>query len=154
MNNKVFIYILVDPRLPELARYVGRTKTPQTRHLQHCSEPGSTARGEWLEELRSFGIMPQMIIVATVDQDSAENVEKAWIKKYKPGQLTNICNVTKEQPVKPTVEFPNGDSLQAVEKAAIAKTLVEQRNNKLRTARVLGIGRQTLYNKLKSYKIQ
>ncbi len=43
--------------------------------------------------------------------------------------------------------------LQERERAAIVEVLSETGGNKLKTARRLGIGRQTLYNKLKSYGI-
>jgi DNA-binding NtrC family response regulator len=43
--------------------------------------------------------------------------------------------------------------MQAVERNKIVEVLRETSGNKLETARRLGIGRQTLYNKIKSYKI-
>jgi DNA-binding NtrC family response regulator len=43
--------------------------------------------------------------------------------------------------------------MQAVERNKIVEVLRETNGNKLETARRLGIGRQTLYNKIKGYKI-
>jgi len=43
--------------------------------------------------------------------------------------------------------------MQAVERNKIIEVLKETNNNKLETARRLGIGRQTLYNKIKGYNI-
>jgi DNA-binding NtrC family response regulator len=44
--------------------------------------------------------------------------------------------------------------LEGVERNAIIQTLKETNGNKLETAKRLGIGRQTLYNKIKSYGIE
>ena len=43
--------------------------------------------------------------------------------------------------------------LEAVERNAIIQMLKETNGNKLETAKRLGIGRQTLYNKIKAYGI-
>jgi DNA-binding NtrC family response regulator len=44
--------------------------------------------------------------------------------------------------------------LEGVERNAIVQTLKETAGNKLETAKRLGIGRQTLYNKIKAYGIE
>ena len=44
--------------------------------------------------------------------------------------------------------------MQAMERKAIIQALAETQGNKFHAARILGIGRQTLYNKLKSYSIK
>ena len=44
--------------------------------------------------------------------------------------------------------------LEGVERNAIIQTLKETDGNKLETAKRLGIGRQTLYNKIKAYGIE
>ncbi len=44
--------------------------------------------------------------------------------------------------------------LEGVERNAIVQMLKETGGNKLETARRLGIGRQTLYNKIKAYGIE
>ena len=41
-----------------------------------------------------------------------------------------------------------------MEKNTIIQTLKEANGNKLETAKRLGIGRQTLYNKIKAYGIE
>ena len=43
--------------------------------------------------------------------------------------------------------------MEAMERGKIIEVLKETGNNKLETARRLGIGRQTLYNKIKAYQI-
>ena len=44
--------------------------------------------------------------------------------------------------------------LEGVERNAIVQMLKETDGNKLETAKRLGIGRQTLYNKIKAYGIE
>jgi len=44
--------------------------------------------------------------------------------------------------------------LEGVERNAIIQMLKETNGNKLETAKRLGIGRQTLYNKIKAYGIE
>jgi two-component system NtrC family response regulator/two-component system response regulator HydG len=44
--------------------------------------------------------------------------------------------------------------LEGVERSAIIQMLKETGGNKLETAKRLGIGRQTLYNKIKAYGIE
>jgi len=44
--------------------------------------------------------------------------------------------------------------LEGVERNAIIQMLRETNGNKLETAKKLGIGRQTLYNKIKAYGIE
>jgi len=48
----------------------------------------------------------------------------------------------------------NFTMLEAVERNAIVQMLKETGGNKLETAKRLGIGRQTLYNKIKGYGIE
>ena len=59
----------------------------------------------------------------------------------------------------PTVEIsgdldPNFTLLEGVERNAIIQMLKESNGNKLEAAKRLGIGRQTLYNKIKAYGIE
>jgi len=44
-----------------------------------------------------------------------------------------------------------GQSLEAIERAAIKQTLEREGGNRTRTARALGIAQSTLYEKLKRY---
>jgi len=53
----------------------------------------------------------------------------------------------------PVVPFPpSGVSLKEVEKQYILRVLEEADNNKARAASILGISRETLYQKLKQYQ--
>jgi two-component system, NtrC family, response regulator len=62
--------------------------------------------------------------------------------------ITNARTSTEENP------DTNFTLLEGVERSAIAQMLKETGGNKLETAKRLGIGRQTLYNKIKAYGIE
>jgi DNA-binding NtrC family response regulator len=51
-------------------------------------------------------------------------------------------------------EAGNLTLMEAMERNTIVQMLKETRGNKLETAKRLGIGRQTLYNKIKAYAIE
>jgi len=69
----------------------------------------------------------------------------------------NVIEV-QELSVLPTAEEAQADGtlslMEAMERNTIIQILKETNGNKLETARRLGIGRQTLYNKIKAYGIQ
>lgn len=52
------------------------------------------------------------------------------------------------------IRIPIGMAMKEVEKTVIARTLEANRWNKNRTARILGISRRSLYNKLERYQIE
>jgi transcriptional regulator of acetoin/glycerol metabolism len=49
--------------------------------------------------------------------------------------------------------LPKNNSLQEIEKTHIAQTLKANQWNIVRTAKILGIDRSTLYSKIKNYRI-
>jgi DNA-binding NtrC family response regulator len=53
----------------------------------------------------------------------------------------------------PAIQVPIGMTMKEVEREVIARTLDANRWNKNRTARILGISRRSLYNKLERYAI-
>jgi len=58
-------------------------------------------------------------------------------------------------PTQPSDELDTSFTLlEGVERNAIIQMLKETNGNKLETAKRLGIGRQTLYNKIKAYGIE
>lgn len=150
--KKVFIYILVDPRKPELVRYVGQTDTPRARHIQHCCEGGRSTKCEWVESLRQDGFMPQMIIVQETVPESAYEIERIWIARFvSSGLLSNTQSLAAHIEATPDAALP---ALKAAEKDAIITMLKECKGNKLKTSKRLGMGRQTLYNKIHAYGIK
>src|SRR4051812_1268021 len=63
-------------------------------------------------------------------------------------------SITKSQTVGEEAQDTNFTLLEGVERNAIIQMLKETGGNKLKTAKRLGIGRQTLYNKIKAYGIE
>jgi len=63
-------------------------------------------------------------------------------------------NPTMVKPGSPFITLPIGTTLQELEKRLIIETLQVQRNNRTKTAEVLGISIRTLRNKLNEYKIE
>lgn len=60
----------------------------------------------------------------------------------------------KEKAESEVIKIPIGSSLEKAEKEIIIKTLNHENNNKKRACDILGIGRKTLYRKLKEYNIE
>ncbi|MBN1764926.1 MAG: sigma-54-dependent Fis family transcriptional regulator [Sedimentisphaerales bacterium] len=54
---------------------------------------------------------------------------------------------------RPVITFEIGTSLMDIEKEAVVRTLAANRNNRKKTAAMLGISRRALYNKLDKHKI-
>lgn len=89
-RNHVAIYTLVDPRKPEVVRYVGKAANPRNRHLQHCAMLGPDTRSAWLEEMYREGVLPQMLVVDYAPTEQGQTKEFEWITKCaSSGQLTN-----------------------------------------------------------------
>ncbi len=161
---QVTIYALVDPRQPRVVRYIGQSKVPRIRHIQHCEDCHPGLKSEWIESLRQIGIMPQMIILERCSIGQANMAEKRWIRRMK---FDGLCNVSGASCIGgPLVEkeafldqlFSGSESnptcsLKEVERIAIGLAMRLHAGNKLEVSRFLKIGRQTLYNKLKEYDI-
>ena len=60
----------------------------------------------------------------------------------------------KEKGESEVIKIPVGSTMENAEKEIIIKTLNHENNNKKRVADILGIGRKTLYRKLKEYNIE
>lgn len=76
-----YIYALVDPRDGAI-RYVGKTVDIKIRLVQHFSDGGGAKRKhEWLRELRTLSLAPEVKILAEVDSENCFIEEKVWIKK-------------------------------------------------------------------------
>jgi len=63
-------------------------------------------------------------------------------------------SITKARSTADESQDTNFTLLEGVERNAIVQMLKETGGNKLETAKRLGIGRQTLYNKIKAYGIE
>lgn len=144
--GQVAIYYLVDPRKPDLVRYVGQSATPRVRHLQHCAETCASRKGHWIESLRAAGIMPQMVIAEWVESDRANERERELIKANR-GEL--LCNSSYRHDASGLILEP----LEEQRRSAVIAALRLTGWNKQEASRRLKIGRQTLYNLIARYSI-
>lgn len=102
--KQYYIYALVDPRCPEIIRYVGQTYNPQKRLKQHIdySKKNKTRRDKWIQSLIKNDIAPKMILLEITDENNSNEREIYWINNYLSDKLTNgtsggkRCNFTEE----------------------------------------------------------
>jgi len=87
-----YIYALADPRYAKPNwRYIGRTKDPARRLVEHCAERAYTAKGLWIAELREEGLEPNMQIIEAVPYIISAQREALWIN----GMLEwGVCDLT------------------------------------------------------------
>lgn len=89
------IYALVDPRQPDIIKYVGKSKHPRIRHLQHCAVLEYTSKGEWIDTIRNEGILPQITILDWTEGPRSTEAEEYWVRKLRCSELTNDTYITK-----------------------------------------------------------
>jgi hypothetical protein len=76
------IYALVDPRDPELVRYVGRTCDPALRYRSHLTG-GSDAVASWAHTLAAQSVMPAMMLLERCEKEVVVEREAYWIRHYR-----------------------------------------------------------------------
>jgi group I intron endonuclease len=90
MENKNFIYGLIDPRTNKI-RYVGKTNNLKQRLFDHTrrSKHKTTYKDKWISSLLEIGLKPIIIILEECGDDWAER-EIYHISLYE-----NLTNLTK-----------------------------------------------------------
>jgi hypothetical protein len=87
----MYIYALLEPDTQE-PRYVGKTNDLRKRYSQHiCNKAASeTSKAEWIQSLRSNGLLPLMCILEVVGNNWRER-ERFWIAdlQARGAQLVN-----------------------------------------------------------------
>jgi hypothetical protein len=81
VSETVYIYGLYDPRGGEL-RYVGKTINLQARLWDHVTRAKSgegNGKSEWISELLSLNLQPEVKILEETDEAGWEEAEKRWI---------------------------------------------------------------------------
>jgi Bacterial regulatory protein, Fis family len=126
-----------------LIRYVGKTHTPRVRHIQHCSETGTTEKCVWIETLRIEGIFPQMIILSECPDD-----ESARLKEREMMELHGSANADDAKPAKQEIQSLV-NSTRKLHRQSIIDALAKSNGNIAPAAKLLGISRPTLYDKIK-----
>lgn len=143
MNH--YIYALVDPREPTIVRYVGCSTQIGPRLSKHYRRPNSGALRQWHKSLSEVGLCPTFVLLAQADNpERATELEGEMIAQHQSGVLFN-----RQTPLPATLA--GVAPLAEVERQHVLTTLEKCGGNKLLASRALGIGRQTLYNKLHLY---
>lgn len=143
---KTDIYALFDPLAPRLVRYIGNTKNLVPRLRKHFSAKDSATR-DWVKLLIEQGRMPAYKILQRVAENESKAAETKWINTLCTSALLN----------KRQIESVNGEvfriesfvPLESVKQQYIEAVLRYTNNNKRAACKILKIGRQTLYNRLK-----
>ncbi|MDD4279493.1 MAG: sigma-54 dependent transcriptional regulator [Candidatus Sumerlaeales bacterium] len=129
------IPLLVDHYLNEFANYNGRTKPPITTRALQVLE-----RAPWPGNVRQLRNVIEGIVV--------------MLPKGKTIDVENLPeDITQSPHHENCVHIPIGTSLSDAEKEIIIATLRANGNGRAETARILGVGRKTLYRKIDTYGI-
>lgn len=72
-----YIYALVDPR-DNTIRYVGQTDDTKRRYSEHTNRIEATAKGAWIQELRSLDLRPSVVVLDTCDDQRQSNYLESW----------------------------------------------------------------------------
>lgn len=151
-TNTVKIYGLIDPET-HAVRYIGQTLDVDRRlneHINDALQDGDKRR--WIKDLFHRGLHPVATVLAECTAENAAATEREWIARFGP-MLLNENGMQLEAPrrQRPTTgDFP---TLEQVEEHYIRTAMLRLGSCKIEVAKALGIGRQTLYNKLKRYQI-
>lgn len=144
------IYGLADPVTMEV-RYIGLSKDPDKRLAEHVTDAVcGDAKRQWVKGIVDSGAMPVLVRLDTCTLSEATERESVWIKRFGPVLFNQSCNPFKLPPVARRSGLMAMRTLAEVEKDYIL-AIVRQVGNRLAAAKILGIGRQTLYNKLREY---
>jgi len=148
MFMKIYFYGLADPRNPNVIRFVGKTNAPRVRHIDHCTDAGATDKCAWVETLRIDGILPQMIILAECQNDAAAmGKERELIAKYNASEADSFMQICKTDLLLVNANNHTGRLL-------VLDALTKARGKIAVAARMLGICRPTLYERIQRYKIK
>lgn len=93
MNNTIYIYGLVDPRTQEL-RYVGKTNNIKQRYSFHLTSRKRTHVSNWIKNLKTSGIKPEIFVIEESDKDNWREAEKFHINyfRYIGANLVNLAD--------------------------------------------------------------
>ncbi len=148
---KFYIYALIDPRFPSRFYYIGCTSNLSQRLQQHNGGSHQQQLRQWIKELRQVGLSASFVVLQTfASRNRALKAEQDWIKNCRSEFLINKIQIPNV--ILPTCQNSTVGSLRRVVLQNAVKTLEDNGNNKRVTARILGIGRQTLYNMLKEWQ--
>jgi hypothetical protein len=69
----IYIYSLIDPRNPDIIRYIGKTKNPKKRFNEHLrdSKRFNDYKSNWIKSLFRENIKPEMIILESCEEEKS-----------------------------------------------------------------------------------
>lgn len=144
---KIHVYCLFDPAAPEVVQYVGQTSNLPGRHSEHCRANQRGPVSDWVQSLKAKGYAPGIRSLCVTDEINAGSIEALQIAQLDPP-------LNRSRPALPfNFTPPERLSLAAMEGRYIRHVLEHCEGNKRAAAKALGIGRQTLYNKLAAHEI-
>ena len=82
MTGFVYIYVLCDPETGEV-RYLGKTKTPETRLAQHLSDARHNHRVAWIQSLARRRLTPALRVWDMVPDHNWQNWERFYIQSLR-----------------------------------------------------------------------
>lgn len=147
-----YVYALIDPRFPKRYYYIGYSSKLDQRIQQHSCSPHCHPLYEWIRSLKKVGLKPSYVILQSFkSQEKALKAEQRWIEGCRSQFLINRLQA-------PGViqSCPNNSPFGALKTMALenaVKTLEDNGHNISRTAKLLGISRQTLYRMLTQWQI-
>lgn len=144
LDMRIHVYALFDPLSPEKIRYVGQTANLDNRFAVHLRARDRVTKA-WVKSVRAQGRCVSVRILETTDEMNSKSCEAKWIQANDNGELLNL---DKGQIVKEFLTTPIV-SLRDLEHKYIRWVMGYCDGNKKVAAKLLGVGRQTLYNKLK-----
>lgn len=138
----VFIYGLFDAREPRQFRYVGRTFTIKQRIQSHLRGGCATTK-KWVRQVSRSGGIVGFDVLETVLERDGPSTERKWILQHRETVLNDLTAL-------PTTERIDSPvmTIREVTVSHARRVLDYCGGNKKKAARILGIGRQTLYNLL------
>ncbi len=85
---RTVIYGLIDPRWPDVIRYVGQTthsraKERLKKHRHGRPADAKTYRRHWITKIQREGVEPEMVFLIRVDSKHRNEAERAMIKRLK-----------------------------------------------------------------------
>ena len=95
-SDTAFIYALLDPRMDDAVRYVGKTINLRNRLNRHRAEARQldNYKARWLRGLLSDGLFPGVRVLEVVSSDEWQEAECRWINHYRDlgAALTNTTD--------------------------------------------------------------
>lgn len=105
---------------------------------------------DWPGNIRELkNLVERSVVLYEGKQITADQLPVSISKRDKPNAYNNV--VSEDGRVKPMLHLPLGTSFEEIERQIIKQTLQLAGNNKSEAAKMLGLARKTLYNKIDKY---